>query len=138
VIKLLFLLDLSWWTRGNWADEHCNFLLAACGAAIGTWASFAVRQMQFSFDDLVMVEESALKPYMRVFFVVTLTMAACMLFWNGAVNIEIGALKTQAPTFKTSGTIALLIGLFCGLSERALATAIAGRAVAFVKSVGGN
>jgi hypothetical protein len=138
VIKLLFLLDLSWWTKGNWADEHCNFLLAACGAAIGTWASFAVRQMQFSFDDLVMVEESALKPYMRAFFVVTLTMAACMLFWNGAVNIEIGALKTQAPTFKTSGTIALLIGLFCGLSERALATAIAGRAVAFVKSVGGN
>jgi hypothetical protein len=120
----------------SWAAEHSNFLLAACGAAIGTWASFAARQAQFSFDDLVMAEESALRPLMRILFVMTLTMAACTLFWNGAINIEIGSLKTEAYTFRHSGTVALLIGLFAGLSERALATAITGRAAAFVKGIG--
>jgi hypothetical protein len=120
-----------------WGNEHKSFLLAACGAAIGTWASFSFRQVQFTFDDLVMVEEGSLDPPMRIFFVIVLTMAACALFWNGAVNIEIGSLKTNSDAFRHSGSIALLIGLFCGLSERALATAIAGRAAALVKGVAG-
>ncbi len=129
----LFVGSLPW----AWGYDHKSFLLAAGGAAIGAWASFSVRQVQFSFDDLVMVEEASLDPPMRVLFVIVLTMAACLLFWNGAVNIEIGNLKTQAESFRQSGSIALLIGLFCGLSERALATAIAGRASAFIKGVAG-
>jgi hypothetical protein len=124
---------LTW----EWGNEHRSFLLAACGAAIGTWASFSFRQVQFSFDDLVMVEEGSLDPPARILFVIVLTMAACALFWNGAVNIEIGSLKTNSDAFRHSGSIALLIGLFCGLSERALATAIAGRASALVKGVAG-
>jgi hypothetical protein len=120
-----------------WGFEHKSFLLAACGAAIGTWVSFSFRQVQFTFDDLVMVEEGSLDPPMRILFVIVLTMAACALFWNGAVNIEIGGLKTQSDAFRHSGSIALLIGLFCGLSERALATAIAGRAAALVRGVAG-
>jgi hypothetical protein len=121
-----------------WAYVHQSFLLAACGAAIGTWASFSVRQVQFSFDDLVMVEESSLDPPMRLLFVIVLTMAACLLFWNNAINLEIGDLKTQPDHFRAAGSIALLIGLFCGLSERAMATAIAGRATAFVKGIAGG
>jgi hypothetical protein len=121
----------------SWAAEHGSFLLAACGAAIGTWASFAARQDKFAFDDLVMVEESQLKPMMRILFVMTLTMAACILFWHGAVNLEIGGLKTEANTFKNSGTVAFLIGLFAGLSERSLTTAITGRAAAFMKGISG-
>jgi hypothetical protein len=129
----LYIGSLPW----SWGYDHKSFLLAAGGAAIGAWASFSVRQVQFSFDDLVMVEESSLDPPMRVLFVIVLTMATCLLFWNGAINLEIGNLKTQAEPFRQSGSIALLIGLFCGLSERALATAIAGRASAFVKGVAG-
>src|SRR5260370_26555438 len=120
-----------------WAYDHKNFLLAACGASVGTWASFSIRQVQFSFEDLVMVEESSLYPPVRVLFVFVLTMAACLLFWTGAINIEIGNLKTRPEAFKESGSIALLVGLFAGLSERALATAISGRAAAFVRGIAG-
>jgi hypothetical protein len=137
---VLILAYIGFYTRhftSDWGYEHKSFLLAACGAAIGTWASFSVRQVQFTFDDLVMIEEGSLDPPMRILFVIVLTMAACLLFWNGAINIEIGNLKTQSEPFRHSGSIALLIGLFCGLSERALATAIAGRAAAFVRGVGG-
>jgi hypothetical protein len=136
----LILVYIGFYTKHltwPWGFEHKSFLLAACGAAIGTWASFSFRQVQFTFDDLVMVEEGSLDPPMRIFFVIVLTMAACALFWNGAVNIEIGSLKTNSDAFRHSGSIALLIGLFCGLSERALATAIAGRAAALVKGVAG-
>jgi hypothetical protein len=118
-----------------WAFDHKSFLLAASGAAIGAWTSFSALQVQFSFDDLIMVDEGTYDPPMRILFVIVLTMAACLLFWNGAINLEIGNLKTQAEPFRQSGSVALLIGLFCGLSERALATAIAGRAAAFVKGI---
>jgi hypothetical protein len=121
----------------KWGHDHRNFLLAGCGAAAGTWASFSIRQVQFSFDDLVMMEENSLDPPVRVLFVFVLTMAACLLFWNSAINIEIGGLKTSPDVFRGSGSVALLIGLFAGLSERALATAISGRAAALFKGIGG-
>lgn len=122
----------------SWFFAHKNFLLAACGAAIGTWASFANRQVTFEFKDLMMLEERAILPVTRILFVVVLALAACLLFWNSALAIEIGGLSTKAETFRASGTIAVLIGLFCGLSERALATAIVGRAEAFVGGVAGG
>lgn len=121
----------------KWLFEHRNFLVAACGAAVGTWGSFSFRQVQFTFDDLMMLEERAISPAMRILFIVILAMATCLLFWTNAINIEIGDLKTKAQFFRESGSVALLIGLFCGLAERALATAIAGRAASFVKGVGG-
>jgi hypothetical protein len=54
------------------------------------------------------------------------------------MNIEIGNLKTNAAEFLQRGSIAMLLGVFFGISERALATAISGRATAFVRSVGGG
>lgn len=119
-----------------WWQHHKAFLLAAAGAAIGTWVSFSVRQVQLSFDDLLMLEEDALDPPLRVLFVVAMTMTACLLFWTGAMNLEIGSLKTKQEAFGGSGSVALLVGVFAGLSERALATAISGRAAAFVKGLG--
>lgn len=116
---------------------HKNFLLAATGASIATWASFMARQVTFTFDDLVMLDESSLPAVMRVTFVIILTMAACLFFWTDALNIEIGGLKTKGDSFRDHGTIAFLIGLLCGFSERALATAITGRAAAFVRTVQG-
>lgn len=119
-----------------WWQHHKAFLLAGAGAAIGTWVSFSVRQVQLSFDDLLMLEEDSLDPPLRVLFVVALTWAACLLFWTGAMNLEIGNLKTKQDVFGGSGSVALLVGVFAGLSERALATAISGRAAAFVKGLG--
>lgn len=122
----------TWWTA------HKTFLLAAIGAAVGTWVSFSVRRLDLPFEELGLSEEEALDPPFRVLFVVALTLAACLLFWTSAINIEIGNLKTGPDSFKTIGSIAVLIGLFCGLSERALATAISGRAAAFVRGLAGG
>ncbi|NVN87897.1 MAG: hypothetical protein HXX15_17605 [Rhodopseudomonas sp.] len=127
----------SWFDSPWWLD-HKTFLLAAVGASIGTWVSFSVRRLDLPFEDLAMQEESSLDPPFRILFVVALTLTACLLFWTGAINIEIGNLKTGPDSFKAAGTVAVLIGMFCGLSERALATAISGRAAAFVRGVAGG
>jgi hypothetical protein len=125
--------------NGFW-NTHWVFLFAGAGAAIGTWLSFSIRRVTLGFDDLGILEEDRLDPSVRVIFVVALTMVICLLFWTGAMNLEIGNLKTSGlvdPSSKLPlGAIALLIGIFCGIAERALATAISGRAAAFVKSVG--
>jgi hypothetical protein len=121
---------VSWW------DAHKTFLLAGTGAAVGTWASFSVRQVNLTFEQLASPEEDLLDAPLRILFVVALTLTVCLLFWTGAINIEIGNLKTGPDSFKAMGSIGILIGMFCGLSERALATAISGRAAAFVRGVG--
>lgn len=134
---LVYVMIENGFIGSAWWQAHKNFLLAAAGGALGTWLSFSIRRVQLSFDDLAILEEDMLDPSVRVVFVVGLTLAACLLFWTGAINIEIGNLKTQRESFAVTGSIALLVGLFCGIAERALATAISGRAAAFVKGVGG-
>ena len=122
----------------GWWYDHRAFLIAAAGAAIGTWLSFSIRRVSLSFSDLGILEEDLLDPSVRIIFVIALTLTACLLFWTGVMNIQIGDLKTNAAEFMQRGSIAMLLGVFFGISERALATAISGRATAFVRSVGGG
>ena len=134
-LTMYTLVQTDWLTYPFWVI-HKSFLLAGAGAALGTWLSFSIRRVQLSFDDLAILEEDLLDPSVRVIFVIGLTFTACLLFWTGAINLEIGNLKT-APAF-FAGATAFLVGVFCGIAERALATAVSGRAAAFVKSVGGG
>jgi len=121
----------------QWGQLHKPFLLAGIGAALGGWLSFAIREVEFVFEDLLQLDYDPFDPPLRIAFVVVLTWTAFLLFWTGAINIEIGGLSTKAAALKLAGSISLLVGLFCGLSERALATAISGRAASFVKGVAG-
>jgi hypothetical protein len=122
----------------SWWFVHRSFLLAAAGASFGTWASFSVRQVNLTFEQLAAPEEQLLDAPLRVIFVVLLTMAACLLFWTSAINVKIGDLNTEASSFSKIGSAAILIGFFCGLSERALSSAIAGRATAFIGGIAGG
>jgi hypothetical protein len=131
---VLITLDV---VRADFWRHHKTFFLAGTGAAIGTWLSFSIREVELSFDRLGVVEADLLDPVFRVLFVVALTITACLLFWTGVMNVEIGNLKTTSGEFRKMGTIALLVGLFCGLSERALATSVSGRAATFVKAIAG-
>jgi len=120
-----------------WWSNHKTFLLAAAGASVGTWLSFAVRRLDLPFEELPLLDEHSLDPPFRILFVVALTLMACLLFWTGTINIHIGDLKTDPDNFKATGSIAVLVGLFCGLSERALATAMSNRAAGFVGGLAG-
>ncbi len=128
-----FIVRLGWAPSSNFLTFHQPFWLVGAGAALGTWASFSIRRQTLNFDDLAILEDDLLEPLARVAFVLLLTVTISLLFWLGAVQVEIGLLKTAQ--FK--GTTSFLIGLFCGISERTLATAVSGRAAAFVRGIGG-
>jgi tetratricopeptide (TPR) repeat protein len=140
IFFVLYIVVLVFCDPDKFIYTHKAFLLAAGSSAIGTWLSFSIRRVTLGFDDLAVLEEDRLDPGLRVIFVITLTMVVLLLFWTGAMNIEIGNLKTGDLSNPRSElpiwAIALLVGSFCGISERALTTAISGRAVAFIRSLG--
>ena len=124
-------------------DTYKVFFLSAGGASVGTWLSFSIRRVTLSFNELGIIEEDLLDPGVRVLFVIALTVTVCLLFWTRGDEHRDRDLKTAelgSPTAPTVpiGAIALLVGLFCGIAERALATAVSGRAAAFVKGLGGT
>ena len=139
VVLMLALSAIEWkHPEWKWAYDHRPFLFAGVGAAIGGWLSFSIRQVEFAFEDLLLLEDDPADPPLRMMFVIVLTWTLLLLLWTGAINVEVGSLQTKADALRLSGAIAVLIGIFCGLSERALATAISGRANAFVKGVAGS
>lgn len=125
-------------TSWSWAAAYSPFLLAGTGACIGCWLSFSIRRVSLPFAQLGVLEEDLLDPSLRIVFVVGLTLVAVLLFWTGALSIDVGELRVNKAGFITAGANALLVGVFCGIAERGLATAIGGRAEAFAGSLAGG
>ncbi len=113
---------------------HKAFFLLFSGASVGVWLSFSLRNITIPFNNLTTPEDDLLTAPFRLFFVLGLTALSALLFWTGALNIEIGALKM----LKFSGGAAFLIGGFFGVSERALSDSFLKRANTFVTRVGGG
>jgi hypothetical protein len=112
-----------------------NFLPLAIGASVGAWLAFLIRRPVLGFTDLVQLDDDLLNPVTRVVFTIVLSLVIGVLFWTGMVAIKIGGFSTE---FENDGLTALLIGAFCGLASRALATAVSRRAEDFAGNVGGT
>jgi hypothetical protein len=112
-----------------------NFLPLVIGASVGAWLAFLIRRPILGFTDLVQLDDDLLNPVTRVVFTIVLSLVIGVLFWTGMVAIKIGGFSTE---FENDGLTALLIGAFCGLASRALATAVSRRAEDFAGNVGGT
>ena len=121
----------------EWWSDHTSFFTAGIGAAVGSWLSFSIRNVELTFEQLGSIENDLLNPTLRILFVLGLTLVAYLLFWTGAIGIAVGNLRADVFGFKQSGSVAFLVGILCGLSERALATAISGRSASFVAGLSG-
>jgi hypothetical protein len=113
------------------------FLLLFVGAAIGTWLSFSLRRVTLGFADLVLLEEDRLNPGWRVLFVFGLTFVVGLLLTTGLVSLGGGA-GSAVLDIAGSWRAALLVGLVCGIGERAIATAVRERAEGAARTVGGT
>jgi hypothetical protein len=111
-----------------------NFFLLAIGASFSAWLAFLIRRPTLGFSDLVQLDDDLLNPVTRVLFTVGLAFVVGLLFWTGMVSITVGSFSTS---FENSGTRAMLIGAFCGIASRALATAVSRRAEDFAGNIGG-
>ena len=114
-----------------WAQKRTFFLLIA-GSSVGAWASFAMRNETLAFTQLASPQADMLRPFMRVAFVTALTSLVGLILWTGFLTFSIGGVQVAA--FRTNGSIALLLGALCGLSERALSTALVNQSNSFARN----
>lgn len=114
-------------------QKYENVLLVWTGAMAGAWASFASRKVTLTFADLVALEEDRLEPQLRLLFTGVLTVILALIFTTGVADIEVGAFK--ASMLLGSGSIAVLLGAFAGLAEKALPSAVLSRANSVLTAV---
>jgi hypothetical protein len=108
-----------------------EFFLLAAGCSIGSWLSFAIRHPRFStLLDLEITESDQLSPKNRVLFTISLTTVIGLILQSGMLRISINGFSSF---FQFNGVRALLLGLFCGISEIVLSEIVGGRAEDVIK-----
>ena len=113
-----------------YAYRHAFILWTGCMA--GAWASFASRKVKLGFYDLGNLEEDSISPPLRLLFAAVLTAFLLLIFATGFANVVVGGF--DASRILGSGSTALLVGAFAGLSEQALPAAVMQRAQAFLST----
>lgn len=103
-----------------------SFLLLWTGCCGGVWLSYAIRTSTLTLRDLVVTDDDRLLPITRLVFAGSLTMILGLLLALGFVDARIGGQSLAAFTHEP--TKALLLGLFCGVSEHLLPSMIGRRA----------
>jgi hypothetical protein len=99
------------------AQVRCFALLVA-SCAVGVWLSFGARTTTMTFDDLRLLEQDFLGARGRVVFAEVLTVALAVLFSAGVIVLKLG--RFELSEVLSVPLAAVLIGLLCGVSERAL------------------
>lgn len=111
----LSLLGAVKWPE-NYSILHFGLLIAA--AVWGSWISFAVRNMQLSFEQLQHAEPDLMKPWSRLLMVSILTLILGLFFQMGIVVISIGGVSTSG--LSQNAAIAILVGLCAGFMDKLL------------------
>lgn len=111
-------------------DMASSFMMLWAGASGGVWLSYAIRKKTFTLRDLIVTDDDRLLPLTRLVFAGALTMVVGLLFAGGFIDVSVGG--RQLSTFAEDPTLALLLGLVCGISELLLPTMVAKRVSDFV------
>jgi hypothetical protein len=117
-------------------QTYRSFLAMAAAACMGTWISFLLRRVTLDFADLANPEEDRVAPLIRLFFVIGLTWVIGAFIATDLFEIKIGGGDTLKTKLLASGLIAALIGVVCGISERALASVVARRSDDLLSNLG--
>ncbi|WP_454758747.1 hypothetical protein [Caulobacter segnis] len=125
-----FILDQNFPWVSLRIFKYRYFFLLWSGCMAGAWVSFATRKAILSFFDLVAVEDDQVEPPLRLLFTGILTVILALVFTTGLANVVIGGF--QASSLLVSGSTAILVGAFAGLSEKALPAALMKRAQDFI------
>jgi hypothetical protein len=108
-----------------------SLALLVAGCSVGVWLSVGMRRPTVEFDELAKDDQDRLGPGIRLAFAGALTLVLAAMFHAGVLELAIGGLRTSAVF--TSPLVAVLVGVFCGLSEQALSARVLGQANQFVR-----
>ncbi|MEO5332662.1 MAG: hypothetical protein H7839_11620 [Magnetococcus sp. YQC-5] len=107
---------------------NCGVMWIGCMA--GVWLSVSMSPASSNLDSLQLIARDASEPSIRLIFTGLLTIFIALLLKAGVVEIKLGGLQTA--TFLTDFKISLLLGMFCGLGEKALSTTVSQRVDQFI------
>lgn len=91
------------------------YFLAFIGALVGTWISFGARKFSISFEQLSLLEDDMMKPWIRLLYI-GICAVVFMLFLNTQL-ISIGIGGISSAIINESIEIQVSIGVLCGLVE---------------------
>lgn len=108
-----------------------KFLWLWVGCMAGVWLSFGARKRDIKFEELHVLEQDRLEPFVRLVFAGLLTVIVGLLFSTKVVEVRLGSVESWQ--FTQDIQIALLFGMLLGFSEQVLPTKVAAKATELLK-----
>lgn len=101
------------------------------GAMAGTWISFGVRKISIRFEDLHMIEEDRMNPFIRLMFIGLTSVLLLLFLKSGIVTITVGTFNSVS--IDTNIEFQLLLGSIAGLAEYKLTIDLFNKASSILK-----
>lgn len=130
---IMSLQLLSENTNGQVYSIHA--LIMIMGSCVGAWLSFAIRKKEIAFEDLRLLNEDVKNPLMLLLIVILISLCFYLMFITNFLNVKVGNIFDTSKFIDTSENkrVALLIGIFFGLSENSIGPKLTSRADFFMK-----
>lgn len=91
------------------------YFLSFNGALVGTWISFGARKFNITFEQLSLLEEDMMNPWIRLLFIGVCSIIFLLFLNTQIISIGLGEISTT--TIKDSYETQLSFGVLCGLVE---------------------
>lgn len=123
---------LGWNVRGF--AFGCAWMM--CGAVIGAWFSLATTRREIAFEEMPQFLDFRYEPFIRLLFVSILAFVLALLIDVGAIKLEVAGI--ELAKFAETWTTAVLLGLICGIGEKAVTVRIVNRVQQMVSPASGG
>lgn len=103
-----------------------KYIYVSIGSIIGTWVSFGARKLNLSFEELSLIEEDGLSPWMRLIYICTCSNIVLLFLSSELIKISLG--NFSLSEINKSIELQFVLGVICGLVEYKIGTGIFNKA----------
>lgn len=106
------------------------YLLVIIGSFLGTWVSFGARRFSISFEQLSLLEEDMMSPWIRLLYIGACSVILALFLNTQLVSLSIGAISTSS--LRDCPELQLSLGVLCGLIESKIGINLYKKAIVIV------
>lgn len=116
----------------NGISEFGAYFLAVAGSSAGTWLSFGARKFTISFEELSVLEEDMMSPWIRLLYIGACSAVFILLLNTQLISLGVGTVSTVG--IMSQPELQITVGVLCGLVESKIGVNIYKRAVTLIES----
>lgn len=116
----------------NGISEFGAYFLAVAGSSAGTWLSFGARKFTISFEELSVLEEDMMSPWIRLLYIGACSAVFILLLNTQLISLGVGTVSTVG--IMSQPELQMAVGVLCGLVESKIGVNIYKRAVTLIES----